>query len=395
MYQKYFGRAADTNGNTGELTFWQTQPITALEAELAKTYQSTTGIPYDGSPVPVGATQTHNQLTQTHIDASQGGLQRGASEPTTIKQQADGTYSIIGAQSGTVIQGGFTNLAQALATQQQQMSGSTPQLTGQPNVDAIAPVASDNAPANTPVATVDANGQLIAPAATAVTDALKTAVDTKAAAAEQAGQQVTAAMRAQWLSDAYTTLKASPDWQQQIKSAELDLGTSFDQTIRDASLAVSNEVAKYGQTLENTQTGLRDKGMLYGGVRQLAEQKIADTANAFLQDIQNKQSDALQNASQTAERYLGSTDFQNGFNGGGATALAQQQGNYNQVGRVLAGSPTYTMGGSIPKLNIQGGMYGTAPTAVEGQARTLASQAEDAFNKPITQSITSSALAGA
>ena len=47
IYQKYFGRIAEAS----ELNYWKTQPVSSLEAQLKKDYESATEHSYDGSPV--------------------------------------------------------------------------------------------------------------------------------------------------------------------------------------------------------------------------------------------------------------------------------------------------------------------------------------------------------
>lgn len=58
--------------------------------------------------------------------------------PTKVLQQSDGTFAVTDT-SGKVLKGGFANEAQALATQNQITGGSTPTLSGRPDVFAVQP----------------------------------------------------------------------------------------------------------------------------------------------------------------------------------------------------------------------------------------------------------------
>ena len=69
-----------------------------------------------------------------------GGDQTQASgkPATNVVKQQDGTYAVTDT-SGNVLQSGFQNIAQALAVQNQITVGSTPQLSGRPDVFAVQP----------------------------------------------------------------------------------------------------------------------------------------------------------------------------------------------------------------------------------------------------------------
>ena len=57
---------------------------------------------------------------------------------TNVVKQPDGTYAVTNT-SGNVLQSGFQNIAQALATQNQITTGGTPQLSGRPDLFAVEP----------------------------------------------------------------------------------------------------------------------------------------------------------------------------------------------------------------------------------------------------------------
>lgn len=83
QYQKYFGR----NATTSEISYWRTQPTTALDQQLQTDYRNASGIAYDGSPIASGQTRTANQIASGTPTAPTNGQQSTANDPVNSLYQ--------------------------------------------------------------------------------------------------------------------------------------------------------------------------------------------------------------------------------------------------------------------------------------------------------------------
>lgn len=276
-------------------------------------------------------------------------------EPLGIRQTAEG-YQIYGSRSGNTY-GVFASEADALAEQTRIQSGSTPGRT-------------------LPGSTISSGGSFTSGGGSSTEDyfsALETAVDSQAAAAEAQGFTVTPEMRALYLAQAQEELK--PYYGETIKLLELDIGTSLDRAIEDFQSAEANTVTNYRKNLESSQENLRDSGMLYGGVRDKTERELADTYNTSLDATGRSFERSLEDISTSAEKSLGTT--------GAQSLLGSRQ--TRSVGRVLAGSPTFSYGEEKDIFKPIGDVYGEIPRdqtySTETRANELESAERDRFSQ--------------
>lgn len=241
-------------------------------------------------------------------------------ETLSIKKVGD-AYQIIGNSSGKVYDS-KPDVSSALSRQTELNSGAKPDATGAFTTGSQA--------TDTYLQATEQN------------------VQEKEAAAVAQGLTVTPEMRAAWLQQAHDEL--SPYYTEVIKNAELDLGTSLGRLVQDTRASEAAYAKQYGQALEANTGNLQDRGMLYGGVRNESERRLAEAANADLTALDTQFSRGLQDTSTTAARSLGTSTVDSYGKGLGSTS---------SVGRVLAGSPVFQPGSSTNIYQPQGGdQYG-------------------------------------
>lgn len=307
------------------------------------------------------------------------------------------TFEIIGDDTGKVY-GKGKSLAEALALQTQLQAGSTPSVSGRPDLFATEPVLPEEIAAveagTARVATAEEleaarlgtlptleaeQAAAAAEAAAGTTDAsttlvggLEESVSEKEAAALEADPSliVTAEMRDAWLQEAWDEIRENKYYQETIRLAELDIGTSIDRLIQDTRATEAALAKQYGEALTSTQKSLQGRGLLYGGVRAGEERALAEEANVALtaEDIAFRR--GLQDVTSEAERYLGSER---------SLALAPTFGATTGVGRVLAGTPTFQAGEAISAFEPIGDIYGSLAREQEEEARYRSGEKEAAF----------------
>lgn len=401
--------------SSGKLTNAQQEQILqspayqAAQADLNKWSAAADGLGMDLSASGISKDASGNYVPKEWITASSHPANPANSSTqtpakpglgSTVKQQADGSYAIVN-PDGSVLQGGFKDVTSALAAQTTMVTGAPPAQTDTSGTTTSTSTGSTTDSSNTgssnppPGATLisgpsglqgltedqiwrDPNGKDIyklAPSGSLVGDLSKT-VDDKAAAAAAADPTLTAdqlaGMRATWLQQAWQEAKDSGVYDEQIKQAEVDMGTSFDNAIADAANTTSGIVNKYGTDLTSLQGNLQKNGMLYGGVRNQQEGNLATATNLSLSDAATKEQQALQGASVTGERSLGSKT---------ASGVQDTYGKTSIAGRVLPGSPTFVQGADQNVMSLEGGDYGSLPrgelTDVEQRANQLESSYEN------------------
>ena len=318
--------------------------------------------------------------------------------PALNKDEKD-TFEVIGEDTGTVY-GQGESLAEALALQTQLQSGSTPSVSGRPDLFAIEPTLPEEIAAveagTARVATLDeleqarlgtlptleaeqaakaaATATAAADASTSISSALESSVSALESAALEADPSlvITDEMRDAWLQEAWDEIKSNKYYAETIRLAELDIGTSIDRLIEDTRAREAALVKQYGTALTATQESLQARGLLYGGVRTGEERELAEEANVALsaEDIAMKR--GLEDITAGAERYLGSER---------AEELAPTYGTTQEVGRVLAGTPTFEAGETIDTFAPIGDIYGSLAREQEEEARYRAGEKETVFRE--------------
>jgi len=349
-------------------------------------------------------------------------------EPTIVRELPGGGYGIYGSKTGTLYDNKtYQTLPEALARQNVIMTGGAPTLAGRPDLLATAPGANQTVESfidpetgqtitprvatspemqahgegtltsydvmrglrAAPAGTIGAPGTYGAGASTAsgygssssssssaaettITSGLEFGVQQKEAEAksENPALIVTPEMRAQWLQEAYDELRGNRFYQEVIRNAEFDLGTSINRLIADTRLREMATVQDYKENLRATQGDLQDRGMLYGGVRQGEERELADNTNLLLTGQEMNFLRGLQDTTKTGERYFGS-DY--------AATLIPKFGTTQTVGRVIEGTPVFSAGSDTLAFTPLGGNYGSLPREIEEEARTRAGEKETAF----------------
>lgn len=193
----------------------------------------------------------------------------------------------------------------------------------------------------------------------------------EAALAENPSLVVTPEMRAQWLAESYDELRGNKFYDEVLRTAEFDLGTSLNRLISDTRLREVSLAQQYKENLRGTQQSLQERGLLFGGVRRGEERELADKANLGFASEDIAFQRGLQDITQQGERYFGS-DY-------AAAALSPKFGTTQSVGRVLPGSPVFQAGERTQAFSPMGGFYGSFPREVEEEARTRAGEKESAF----------------
>lgn len=338
-------------------------------------------------------------------------------------KQADGTYNIVDSNTGEVVEKGLADATMANARMTQLQSGGTPSLGGRPDLYAIEPTQQERnipglgrafAPYVDPatgqtvtpsVATPDQMQQFQAgtlenyPTAIAggaggigaddLTTTLEGAVATSetSALADDPSLVVTPEMRAAWLQEALDDLRNNRAYAEVIRNTEFDLGQSLNRLVEDTRLREIAAAQEYKTKLKAQTSSLQDRGFLYGGegggIRGQEERELADVTNLGLQGLQTQFRRGLEDYSQQAERTLGSGPY-GGFTQG-AGGLQAALGTTQNVGRVIAGSPIYQTGGTIPVLSTLGGQYGELPRTIQTEALTRAEEKEGAFRDTFSQ----------
>jgi flagellar motility protein MotE (MotC chaperone) len=364
-----------------------------------------------------------NQTAQTRVTASsRDGANTGRlSERTRVQAikrsgQVVG-YRIVGIKSGdvygevTATQGeGQAELIQkAYARQQQLQTGSTPTVSGRPDLYVIDPLPGEaqstitapngeqvqpraataqelSARANntltsfneaySPQTTTDSGSTTGAGTGDAVAEeaitALEEAASTKEAeaTAENPNLEITPEMRATWVAEARDELAQNRYYQELFQNAETDLGISFSRLAEDLRVAESAVQTQYKRNLETTQGNLQQSGFLYGGVRDRAERELAESTNTQLESINRQVGRSLQDVSREAERNLGTERF---------SSIANNLGSFNYAGRVIPGVPTFEAGSPGASLTVQGGQFGDIGRELELEVQTRAIEKENAF----------------
>lgn len=281
-------------------------------------------------------------------------------ETLTYRQDSDGTYSVIGSSTGTAYRSGIADIAGVLAAQNELNTGSTPSISGIPGTPATAENLASYTAGTLPE-------QL-----SSLTSQLESSVSAAEAAALEADSslEITSEMRAEWLAQAVDEL--SPYYSELIRTAEVDLGTSLTRLIEDVRAQESAYQRQYEQDLETQQANLQNRGMLYGSYRTEQESRLAEEANANLESLGRTLERGLSDTSLSAERYLGSENV---------TDLADTYGTTQNVGRVIAGTPTFESGDTSNVFRYSGDYTGALPQErmTEEAARSI--ELENAFRE--------------
>lgn len=290
-------------------------------------------------------------------------------EPLKKQVNADGTFSIIGANSGKLYQDGFTDeasLNQRMTEMQAGFAEPLQQVGGANGADGAAGAAGANGAAGgTGTGSASADAYL---------DALGGSVDKQVAAAQAQGFTVTPEMRSAYLAQAKTEL--DPYYGEQIRMAELDMGKSLGRIVEDAHSAEKITADNYRAALTNKQESLQDRGMLYGGVRKQEEQALADTTNTTFDQIRKNFGRNLTDTSLAAEQTLGST---------GAAVKGAALGQTKDIGRVIAGTPEFSFGSDTNIYKPVGDIYGDLKRDItyneNTRANNLEAQERDRFSQ--------------
>ncbi len=310
-------------------------------------------------------------------------------ESLGIDRQADGTYKVMGRTPGPdgtyKDYGSFADQSQANAYATQIQSGGTPGVSGQPDVYATTPLAGEGpgrvieGSALSQVGTVSSTDSATNDASSTVASALESSVSSKeqAATAADPSLTVTPEMRAQWLQEGYDELAANANWQETLRTAEFDLGTTVNRLIEDTRIRETALATQYKENLKTAQSDLQDTGMLYGGVRSTAEQKLADATNTQLaaEDLSFQRN--LADTAQSGAQYFGSDYATN--------TIAPSLGETTSVGRVLPGSPTFQTGSRQSAFAPTGSYYGSSNVAADTEAITRQNEKESAFRDLTSQ----------
>lgn len=303
-----------------------------------------------------------------------------AGEPLRGVQQPDGTWNVVGANSGTVYET-FPDASQANAYMTAIQSGSLPDPTGaydfagtpaEPYVN-MAALNTYLAPGGAASATGSTTGAASSGSIDEYLSGLSASVDAQAAAAEAQGFTVTPEMRAAYLEQARTEL--DPYFGEVIRLTELNMGTSLSRLVEDARASEATLQRQYGQSLTNTQENLQDRGLLYGGVRQQTEQTLADTYNEQFAGLGTNFERNLEDTSLAFEEALGSDR---------ASAYGNTLGTTQEVGRVIAGTPEFSLGATTNIYQPVGDLYGDITRdqtyAEESRANELETAERDMFS---------------
>lgn len=308
--------------------------------------------------------------TSSGTSSTAGAQARGMNESTRTQRNVDGTYSIIGTSTGTVYQSGLPDVESALSAQQAMMGGSTPDAVG-----AFSPVGGGQG-------TPGGGGSL-----TDLTNDITSSIS-EAEAAALAGDQsliVTPEMRAEWLAQAVDEL--TPYYQETITNLEQVFSIDFQRLTEDLRTSESALAESYRTGVASLQTSLRDRGLLYGGVRTNEEDQLASTTNTELTNLDTAFTRSLQDlstgASNSVEQTLGSTGAQNLEN-----SLNTSLGSVSMAGRVLSGTPGLVASTTnADLLDIRGGITGSVPNQQTEDEYTRAGDLETAFTSEITRTL--------
>lgn len=315
-----------------------------------------------GGDQSVAPTATPQKLTDVQIaaknaaaDANNPGATRNynpqvsnVAEPTSIRTNADGTIEFYGVRSGRVYQSfpKGTDTGTVLAAQNTVTSGFS---EAPRSLDSGSTSGSTSSGATSGTGSYSGGSTL-----EDYTADVAAYVDNAASTAESQGFTVTPEMRAAYLEQARTELE--PYYGEVIRLAELDLGTSLSRLVEDARASEATLTRQYGQSLTNTQSSLQNRGMLYGGganytggVRGQEEQALADTYNEQFAGLGKNFDRNLQDTSLAFEKDLGSS---------AALEASQSLGTTQEVGRVLAGTPTFSLGADTNIFKPVGDLYG-------------------------------------
>ena len=307
---------------------------------------------------------------------------------TRVEQQPDGTFAILDANTGEVMESGLPSEAAALSRQNQLQAGSTPQLTGQPTVFATEPVlpeeqaalASGQATVATPEQLAQAGGAT-ASATASITgslsaDTVVTGLETGVASQEAAfvasnpGVEVTPEMRAMWLAQARAEF--SPYFQEQIRLAEFDLGTSLNRLIEDTRLRELELNVQTKEGFENLQQSLQQRGMLYGGegggTRGQEQRQFTEQANLNYYQLGRGLERGLQDVGMQGERTLGTAGAEQFF--GGFSPV-------QSVGLLREGEPTFGPTQALDVFQPMGNILGDIPREQTYQEESRATDLEE------------------
>ena len=287
-------------------------------------------------------------------------------EPLKKQVNADGTFSIVGANSGKVYQDGFVDEA-SLNQRMTEMQAGFAEPVQTPGAPGGAPGAAGAAGANGASGTGSSS-------ADAYLGALEGSVNEQVAVAEAQGFTVTPEMRSAYLAQAQA--EHAPYFSEQIRMAEIDMGKSLSRIVEDAHSAEKITADNYRAALSNKQGDLQDRGMLYGGVRQKEEQTLADNTNTTLDQIRKNFGRDLTDTSSSSERFLGSEL---------ATPKGAALGQTKDIGRVIAGTPEFSFGADTNIYKPVGDIYGDLKRdrtySENTRANDLEAQERDRFSQ--------------
>lgn len=312
------------------------------------------------------------------------------------------TNEVIGMETGKIY-AKATSLAEALAVQTQISTGSAPTISGRPDLFAVAPTSTQKveefvepktgkkitprvatgeelkqAEAQTLPSYYAARGTpgTISPEQEIINGVEQTVSGKEAAAlAENPSLEVTKEMRAEWLKQAWDEINANGYYQELIRSYELSTGTTLNRLVEDVRATETGLKTQYGRQLAETQTGLRERGLLYGGVREKTEAELAEEYNRQLEELGRQFTRGIEDTSLSAEQYLG-TEAAQTFGGGLGTTQT--------VGRVIAGTPVFESGEDTSLFKSISGFTGEVPRAKTEEAYTRAGELEERFRDIIS-----------
>ena len=190
------------------------------------------------------------------------------------------------------------------------------------------------------------------------------------AVAANPGLEVTAELRALWLAQAQAEL--DPFFQEQIRIAEFDLGTSLNRLIEDTRLRELQLNARTKEGFENLQTSLQNRGLLFGGegggVRGQEEGQFVDEARLQQFELGRGLERGLQDISSAAEQTLGTRGAEEFFSG--------QTAPVSSVGMFREGEPIFGTTRALDVFQPLGDITGTQPAGRTEAELTRASELE-------------------
>ncbi len=181
--------------------------------------------------------------------------------------------------------------------------------------------------------------------------------------------EITPALAAQFLDQA--TKELSPYYQEQVTLAQKDLQRRQDYEVSTYGAQEQQMEREYGQNLDTTQETMAQKGFGYSGRRVVAEDRLAESAQAAIDAARRNLSYTMGDVASSAERQLGSA---------GVTAVGVPM--LSSKPTVMAGQRTFARTGeSSPLYSLTGGLLGEMEKSKQTNVSQRQSQIEELWRR--------------